>query len=169
MKKGVCLLCALVLALLCACGAEKEDETGPEETGTLRITENGGLVAEITLEEIAALPSYKRTMTIHSSGEGDSVHAYRGARLFEVLKAAGIDLDRYDAISAIGSDEYLASIAMEEVRMENNAFVMYEDNDQPIARKNGEAGGMRLVLLDDTFGTRFTKYLCEIELLREEE
>jgi hypothetical protein len=53
---------------------------------------------------------------------------------------------------------------MDEVRAENNVFIMYEDNDEPLLKRNGEPGAMRIVVINDIFGQRFTNYLLEIVL-----
>jgi len=53
---------------------------------------------------------------------------------------------------------------MEEVRAENAVYVMYEDNGQPLKTKMGEPGAMRVVVLDDVFGQRFTNYMIEFVL-----
>jgi hypothetical protein len=53
---------------------------------------------------------------------------------------------------------------MEEVREKNNVFLVYADNGKPLQTKNGGEGTMRVVILNDPFGQRFTNYLVEIEL-----
>ena len=72
--------------------------------------------------------------------------------------------DRYHLAFAIGVDDYISGISMDEVRSENNVYVMYEDNDLPLLKKNGEPGAMRIVVVNDMFGQRFTNYLLEIVL-----
>jgi hypothetical protein len=53
---------------------------------------------------------------------------------------------------------------MDEVLAENAVYVMYEDNGEPLPKRNGEPGAMRVVVLNDFFGQRFTNYLLEIAL-----
>ena len=147
---------------------EPDKGDGPVETGSLAIRAYGVVLAEISLDEIRALPSVKRTMSIHSTA-GVTQHSFRGTLLSNVLDFVDPGfMDEYSWALAIGVDDYISGIGMEEVRAENNVFVMYEDNGAPLSKKNGEPGGMRIVVLDDVFGQRFTNYLLEITLESEE-
>ena len=137
---------------------------GPAETGSLAIRAYGVVLAEIGLDEIRALPSVKRTMSIHSTA-GVTQHAFRGTLLSNVLDLADLGLtEEYVWALAVGADDYISGIAMEEIKAENSVYIMYEDNGEPLPKKNGEPGAMRVVVLDDVFGQRFTNYLLEIVL-----
>ena len=137
---------------------------GPVETGSLAIRAYGVILHEIALEEIKELPSVRRTMSIHSTA-GVTQHSFRGTLLSNVIELADPAIkDNYKWLRAVGVDDYISDITMDEVQMENNVFLMYEDNDEPLPKKNGEPGAMRLVVLDDMFGQRFTNYVLEIIL-----
>jgi len=137
---------------------------GPVETESLAIRAYGVVLAEVSLEDIRALPSVRRSMTIHSTA-GITQHSFRGTLLSNVLDLVDPELvERYRWVLAIGVDDFISSIGMDEVRAENNVFVMYEDNDQPLPKRNGEPGAMRIVVFNDFFGQRFTNYLLEIVL-----
>ena len=66
MKKtaALILLIIMIFSLLCAC-----ENKAPElaETGSIKITAGGEQLGEVSLSQIEALDSYKRTMTVHSS------------------------------------------------------------------------------------------------------
>ena len=141
---------------------------GPVETGSLAIRAYGLVLGEIGLDDIRALPSVKRTMSIHSSA-GTTLHEFRGALLSDVLDMVDPKLtEEYRWVLAVGVDDYISGIAMGEVLAENNVYVMYEDGGEPLPKKNGEPGAMRVVVINDTFGQRFTNYLLEIALENEE-
>ncbi|MDR0489823.1 MAG: FMN-binding protein [Oscillospiraceae bacterium] len=141
---------------------------GPTETESLAVRAYGVVIAEISLDEIRALPSVRRTMSIHSSS-GTTQHSFRGTLLSNVLESIAPELmEEYNWVLAVGVDDYISGIGMEEVRAENSVFIMYEDNDEPLPKKNGGPGGMRVVVLNDVFGQRFTNYLLEIVLENEE-
>ena len=53
---------------------------------------------------------------------------------------------------------------MEEVLEKNNVYLVYADNGAPLKSKTGTEGTMRIVILDDLYGQRFTNYLVEIQL-----
>ena len=141
---------------------------GPVETGSLAIRAYGVVLAEVNIEDIRALPSVRRTLSIHSSA-GVTQHNFRGTLLSNVLGQVdpGI-VEHYRWVLAVGVDSFISGIRMDEVRAENNVYVMYEDNGELLPRKNGEPGAMRIVVLDDFFGQRFTNYLLEIVLENED-
>jgi len=137
---------------------------GPVETGSIVISAGGAVLGEISLDEIKGLPSVKRTMSIHSS-TGDTQHSFRGTLLSNVLELADPGITgKYGSLRAVGADDYMSDITMDEVLMENNVYLMYEDNGEPLLKKNGEPGAMRVVVLDDMFGQRFTNFMTEIVL-----
>ena len=141
---------------------------GPVETGTLTIRAYGLILAEISLEDIRTLPAVKRTVSIHSSA-GITQHAFRGTLLSNILDMLDpAIMEEYSRALAVGVDDYISGIAMEEIKAENSVFIMYEDNGEPLTKKNGAAGALRIVVLDDVFGQRFTNYLLEIVLEKEE-
>ena len=122
------------------------------------------ILAEVGLDDIKALPSVKRTMSIRSTA-GNTNHEFRGTLLSHIIELIDPGLmEEYAWALAVGVDDYMSGIAMEEIMAENSVFVMYEDNGAPLAKRNGEPGAMRIVVLNDFFGQRFTNYLLEIVL-----
>ena len=103
-------------------------------------------------------------MSIHST-VGVTQHSFRGTLLSNVLDIVDPGLkEQYRWVLAVGVDDFTSGISMEEVRAENNVFIMYEDNDQPLLKRTGEPGAMRIVVISDIFGQRFTNFLLEIVL-----
>ncbi|MCL2747247.1 MAG: FMN-binding protein [Oscillospiraceae bacterium] len=147
---------------------EPAEGDGPTETGSLAIRAHGLVLAEIGMGELKELPAVKRTMSIHSSA-GTTQHVFRGTLLSHVLDLADPSFaERFGWVLAVGVDDYLSHISMEEVLAENSVYIMYEDNGEPLPKKNGEPGALRIVVLDDVFGQRFTNYLLEIVLENED-
>jgi electron transport complex protein RnfG len=137
---------------------------GPVETESLAIRAYGVVLAEVSLEDIRALPSVRRTLNIHSTA-GVTQHSFRGTLLSNVLDLVDPNLkEQYRWLLAIGVDDFISGIGMDEVRAENNVFIMYEDNDEPLLKRTGEPGAMRIVVINDFFGQRFTNFLLEIVL-----
>ena len=144
-----------------------EEEEAVKETGTLKIRAEGTVIGEINLNKIQELPSVNRRMVIQSS-QGDTSHDFTGTLLSNVLDAVDPSLkEQYQYVEAVGIDEYLSAISMDEVKMENNVYLMYMDGGELLKTKDGNSGSMRIVVLDDTFGQRFTNYLIEISLSNE--
>jgi Na+-translocating ferredoxin:NAD+ oxidoreductase RnfG subunit len=143
---------------------EREEGEGPVETGSIAIRAYGVVLGEVTLEQIQEMPSVKRTMSIHSTS-GTTKHSFRGTLLSNVISAVDPELlTEYEWVQPVGVDDYMSNIAMKEVLAENSVYVMYEDNGQLLETKTGEPGAMRIVVLDDVFGQRFTNYVIEIVL-----
>lgn len=143
---------------------EREEGEGPEETGRVAIRAYGVVLGEVTLDEIRQMPSVKRTMSIHSTS-GTTSHSFRGTLLSNVIAAVDPELlNKYEWVQPIGVDDYMSKINMEEVLAENSVYLMYEDNGEMLKTKKGEPGAMRVVILDDVFGQRFTNYIIEIVL-----
>ena len=143
---------------------ERAKEEGPEETGAIAIRSYGVVLGEVTLEQIREMPSVKRTMSIHSTS-GTTNHSFRGTLLSNVIAAVDpVLLSKGSWVQPVGVDDYMSDISMEEILAENAVFLMYEDNGKPLLKKNGEPGAMRVVVMDDVFGQRFTNYMIEIVL-----
>jgi len=142
----------------------QEADDGPPETGSIAIRAYGVIIGHITLDEIKELPSVRRTMSIHSSA-GVTRHDFRGTLLSNALDLFSSDITKdYTGLLTVGADGYMSPITMDEVLMENNVYIMYEDNGEPLPKRNGQPGAMRVVALDDMFGERFTNYLIEFIL-----
>jgi len=143
---------------------EPGEGDGPVENKSLAIRAYGVVIAEVSLDEILKLPSVRRTMSIHSTA-GVTQHSFRGTLLSNVLDLVDPTLvESYRWILAVGVDDFISGISMDEVMAENNVFIMYEDNDQPLLMRTGEPGAMRIVVINDIFGQRFTNFLLEIVL-----
>lgn len=139
-----------------------------EITGVIELKAGGESVGDVTLQVLEELESYRRKLTIHSSAQGDTVHDFRGARMRDALEAAvpGIT-DEYSTVIAVGTDGYAAELTMEEIMMENNVFIMYEDGGEPIVSHTGKEGALRLIILEDSYGQRFTNFLSQLEFIKE--
>jgi len=143
---------------------ERSPGIGPVETGYLAIRAYGVVLTEVSLEEIRTLPSVRRTMNIHSSA-GVTEHSFRGTLLSNILELLDPDFtEDFSWVIALGVDGFTSTISMDEVRAENNVFVVYEDNGEPLPKINGEPGAMRVIVISDVFGQRFTNYMTEIIL-----
>lgn len=141
---------------------EKAQEEGPQENGALAIRSYGTVLGEVSLEQIKNMPSVKRTMEIRSTS-GTTRHSFKGTLLSNVITAVDPSLlERGETVQPVGVDDYMSNILMDEVLKENAVYVMYEDNGEPLLTKDGKPGAMRVVVLDDVFGQRFTNFMIEI-------
>ena len=135
-----------------------------EETESVRIIYQGEILGEVTLEEVKALPSFQRRVTVNST-QGTSTHDLRGALLRDILDLIDPAIkDSCVRVTTLGADGFFSVIGMDEVRKENSVYVMYEDGGKPLPKRNGRDGAMRIIVLQDMFGQRFTNHLVQIIL-----
>lgn len=155
---GIIAVCVALIIVF------KPKETPPPENGTLIIRDESSILGTVTIEEIRSMPSVKRRVAVNSTS-GNSTHDFRGTLLSNVLGRVSPEIvDNYNSVLPVGSDAYMSGISMDEVREENGVYIMYEDNGKPIETLDGQPVGMRIVVLEDMFGQRFTNYLSEIRL-----
>ena len=134
-----------------------------EAVGNIDVYDGEKLVGTLTIDDLRTLDIYRRQLVIHSSMDGDTTHDFRGVRLSDAIGLLDSELLRKSgSISAVGTDGYAAEVGMEEVLMENNVYIMFEDYDKPIQSISGKDGALRLIILNDDFGQRFANYLKEI-------
>lgn len=132
--------------------------------GRIRIKAGSEVIGEITVDEISKLPAVNKKMVIDSTS-GLTKHNFTCTPLLGVFNQIDPEIaTRYKRVITRGVDNYTSGLDMEEVMEKNNVYLVYADNGEPLQSKNGDAGTMRIVILNDPFGQRFTNYLVEIEL-----
>ncbi len=138
-------------------------EERPDE-GEIRIKAGNNIVGVVTLEDVKQLPAVKKKLAINST-LGITKHQFTCTPLSEVFNQIdpGI-VNEYKKIITIGVDNYTSAIKMDEVLEKNNVYLVYEDNGKPLKSKTGKEGTMRVVILNDIFGQRFTNFLVEMRL-----
>lgn len=63
------------------------------------------------------------------------------------------------------ADGYTVALTGDEVRMEDNVYIVYEQAGKDLGiREDGGTGPYRLIIRKDEFAQRWNKYLMEIEL-----
>ncbi len=134
------------------------------EEGKIKLKAENDILGEITLEEVKKLPAVNKKMAISSTG-GLTKHNFTGTPLLEIFNHMDPEIvKRYKRVIIRGVDNYTSGVTMEEVLEKNNVFVVYADNGEPLKSKTGKEESMRIVILNDQFGQRFTNYLVEMQL-----
>ena len=140
-----------------------------EETAGIVKLKNaqGEELGEITLDSIRSLDTYRRRITIRSASEGVTTHDFRGVRLSEAIAAAGGAelLAGCRSVIVTGTDGYESELTPEEIALENNVYLMYEDNGEMMRTAGGSEGALRLIILSDDFGQRFTNYVAALTFI----
>lgn len=132
--------------------------------GRVKVKAGNEIIGEISLEEVKTLPAVNKKLVIDSTS-GFSKHNFTCTPLLGVLNAVDLRIPQcYKRVITRGVDNYVSGVDMEEVLEENNVFLVYADNGEALNGQNGVPGTMRIVILNDLYGQRFTNYLVEIEL-----
>lgn len=132
--------------------------------GQLRIKADNVVIGEITVEEIEKLPVVNKKMVINSTS-GLTKHKFTCTPLLEVFNHIDPQIVKeYKRVITKGVDNYTSGVDMEEVLQKNNVLLVYEDNGMPLKSKTGSQGTMRIVIVNDLYGQRFTNYLVELQL-----
>ena len=135
------------------------------EPNTVNITQNGETIHTFTMDDIRALPAVSIDKTIQSSSSQDESGVYTGVELSVLLETAGLVPGNLQQIIAKAGDGFTAAYSPDEVLVKNNILVVYaKDGQDLLAADQGGAGPFRIVVRDDPFGNRCTKYLNEIEV-----
>lgn len=134
------------------------------EEGKIKLKAGNDVIAEITLDGIKKLPSVNKKIVINST-RGLTKHNFTGTPLLEVFNSIDPEITKqYQRVITRGVDNYTSGVNMEEVLEKNNVILVYADHGMPLKSKTGAEGTMRIIILNDFYGQRFTNYLVEIEL-----
>ena len=162
--KFVVTLLAILLVILVSIFGYLNAKGEKLEEGKIRFKAGNEILGEITLEEVKKLPVVNKKMSI-SSTSGLTNHNFTGTPLLEVLNCVdpGI-IKRYEKVITRGVDNYTSGVNMEEVLEKDNVYLVYADHGTPLKSKTGTEDTMRIIILNDPYGQRFTNYLVEIQL-----
>ena len=98
------------------------------------------------------------------NGKGEvSNHEYRGAELYELLNANGIDIKADTKITASSEDNYTAELTGAEVMTEGKVYAAVMCDNEMIENIDG-AQGAQLVVYGDANTKRQVRYLKTIRI-----
>jgi len=136
------------------------------EAATLTVMRGGAVLQAFTLEQIQKMPSVELAKNIQSANHTDERGVYRGVELRVLLDQAVPDWPTSSSqIIARAADGYTATFAPDEIGFANNIVIVYAKDGLPLGSlTDGGSGPFRIIIREDAFGTRGTKYLIEIEV-----
>lgn len=134
------------------------------QEGQLLVKAGEKQLALLTIADLQQFPVVEKKMVINSS-RGKSEHQFTCTELSEVLDSIDTGLaSQYSRIITRGIDNYTSGLEMSEVWQPDNVYIAYADRGKPLKTKTGAEGSMRIIIITDEFGQRFTSYLVSIEL-----
>ncbi len=125
----------------------------------------GEEVATLDFDIIQNLSEREFTETLRSSDGSEENHTYTGVPLKEIIDHYELSLDEVENIVTEAADGYAVALTVDEVRQEDNVYIVYKKDGEYLAtREDGGAGPYQLVIREDEFGQRWNKYLMRITI-----
>lgn len=129
------------------------------------IKSGGSEVARVDMGQLKDLNKVDVEANLKRSGKDPEKHQYTGVLLKEVLEAAGADTAGKDTVIMTAVDGYTSAISMDEVLEDDNVYVVYKIDGQPLGTKEaGGSGPLQVILAKDPFSQRWCKFVMEIDL-----
>lgn len=163
---GIIAIILLILAVGILFFAYLNRPQGFMQPGRIGINHQGEVIAVLSLEDIQALPKVEHKVTINSASEGKSTDIWAGAALKEVLDLVDPKLlQNAEQVLTRAEDGFASALTAEEIAASDAVLIAYTKNGELLKSKaEGGLGPFRLILAEDPFGNRMTKYLNELEI-----
>lgn len=119
----------------------------------------------VDFETVLELEEHQFTATLRSSDGGVRDHTYTGVRLRDLLEHHGLDVGGAEQVITRAADGYAVALTRDEVMDDDNVYIVYMIDGQPMAsREEGGSGPYQVIIRKDEFAQRWNKYLMEIEI-----
>ncbi len=160
---GALVLIVGVFAYLNA--GDVEDRHASQREAEIYIEVDGERIATVDFSAMQKLEEHEFTETLRSSEAAPRDHIYVGVKMRDLLQHYDLSVQEHEQIIARAADGYTVALTIEEVLEEDNVYVVYEEDGEPLAPKEAGGSGPYMVLIrQDEFGQRWTKFLMEIQL-----
>lgn len=171
MKKSVkivtiaCVLMIVALAVLVLVYNRDVKERKELERSLMFLIKTESTSANITLDALKAVPSEEFTAVLDTSSTEPKEITLRGVEVVELCAALGIDIEDAEVFEFKALDSYASAVTIEEVTEENNVYICYEMEGQPLKPKSeGGMGPFLMVIRSSVYSQRWCKYLMEIDI-----
>ncbi len=166
-KRAVMIVCA-VLVVLAAAIAVLAYLNAPKdmEEGQLLLVRGESTLASWTMEELKALPAVETYKEITSSNHAGDSGTFRGVALHMLLESVGEEaLADVTKVYVYARDGYTTSYKLSEVSGSDAFLLAYSKDGQGLGTMSSNGTGpLRLIVVNDEFGTRSCKYVYKIEV-----
>jgi|SRR5690554_6222657 len=125
----------------------------------------GSQSKEITLGELKELPATSFTAELRSTSQPNQTITFTGISIKDLLEYLKIDVT-FSEVAFSSLDGFTTVLSVDEVMMDDNVYVVYKRDNEPILSKSdGGTGPMEIIVAQDPFSNRWNKYVIKIELL----
>ena len=167
-KKQTIIIAVIVVVLLAAVVvlAVLNRPDGEFVSGSIQIVQDGQTLHTFTMEEIQDMPYVEAEKEIVSSSFANEQGLYRGVPLRALLDAVDPALlDGASRVIARAEDGMVMAYGASEVADSDSVLVAYSRDGKSLGSlDDGGSGPFRIVIVDDEFGNRSTKYLVQVEV-----
>ncbi|NLM51584.1 MAG: molybdopterin-dependent oxidoreductase [Firmicutes bacterium] len=167
MKKVIVILVilAVIVGVFAYLNKEGVRDKALSQQNAILIIVADGKEYEVTFAEILALEAVEFPAVLRSSGKPPVDTTYTGVELKDILAQKGITTEGKTQVITKAVDGYTVALSLEEVLADDNVYVVYKRDGKDLgAREEGGSGPYQIVIRQDEFGQRWTKFLMEIEL-----
>lgn len=136
------------------------------DPGNISIKSQGKVIAVLSMKDVQALPKVEKKVTINSASEGKTTDVWTGASMKDVLDQVDPQLlQNAGQVLTRAEDGFTSALTAEEILASDDVLIAYQQNGELLKGKTeGGFGPFRLILAQDPFGNRMTKYLNELEI-----
>ncbi|AOY76271.1 molybdopterin-dependent oxidoreductase [Clostridium formicaceticum] len=142
-----------------------KDKQTMVENASIVLKEDDEEIDVVDLAWIEDLQPIEFKANLKSSGKDPVEHSYKGVALRKVLESKNLSLEDKQQINIRSIDGYTVALGVQEVLEEDNVYIAYERNGEPLGRKEeGGSGPYQIILRKDPFSQRWAKFVVEVEL-----
>jgi len=142
--------------------AEKEEA---QKLAKLHFKESGNQIETVDLNFIKTQGEVTFNKGLDTSDSGPVEHSFTGVPLINILEGVGIDLLEKEQLIINSVDGYTVALTATEVLKEDNVYIIYKSDGQYLkTKKEGGSGPYRIVIKDDKFGQRWSKFVTEVNV-----
>lgn len=142
--------------------AEKENK---QEEALVTIKEEGNEIETVSMNFVKKQGEKKFSKELDTSDSGPVEHTYTGVPLRNVIEEAGINLEDKSQVIVKSVDGYTVALTAKEVRENDNVYLVYQSDGKLLkSKKEGGTGPYRVVIRNDKFGQRWSKFVTEVNV-----
>jgi hypothetical protein len=136
-----------------------------QDSGTFIITAVDGTRYNVTMYDILSLNPHVIDANYKKSGKEPVQKQYTGVSLKRLFDYFDIDYLLTKSVSFTAADGYASAISIDDALDENNCFIVFEEEGEPLGTKeSGGKGPFMMILANDQFSQRWCKFLLEVEI-----
>ncbi len=157
---GIIMVLAVILGVtgFLNRGAASE-KAALNENAVFKVFVNGEEILSRSMGEIQALGESDFHANLKTNGKEAVEHQYTGVLLKTILEDSGVDLQNAKGVVVSAVDGYAVSVSMEKILDEDNVYLAYKRDGEPIGtRDEGGKGPYQMIIRKDAFSQHWCKY-----------